>query len=1191
MEEAPDDSREMPPMPQIAIAAESLKATRINKMVMQGFKSFAKHTEILFGGNFNCVLGPNGAGKSNVLDALCFVLGKSSSRDLRAEKSANLIYNGGKTKKAAKHGEVSIYFDNTNKVFPTEDREVKISRIVRETGQSIYKINDKVMTRQQVTNLLSLAKIDPDGYNVILQGDIIKFVEMHPEERRTLIEDIAGISIYEEKKHKALLELEKVEQHLRETELILTERNTYLKELKKDRDQALKYKDMSDRIKQNKASYLKIQIDKKETEKKGVQEKIDAGNKDLEALREKISKLKLENDDRKKQIESISKEIEEKGETEQLKLNKDVETLKIDLTKNNSRVDTCKSELVKMNQKRNDLKSSIEDIERRISQLGNEKKDFENQISSKNKDRETINSKILKFKEKNKLDNVADIEKNVEEIDRKADEIQKEITALRESQHNLIREKDRISHDIGAIEDKIKKVIDVEKEHKQQLDLLKDKRQVFKTTTLELNKCLDDDSSLAVQLSESRRKLNMINEELAKLRAKDITIKEVARGDLAVKKILELKGRREGIYGTVADLGNVSSKYAVALEVAAGARIKSIVVDNEKLAAELIRYLKENKLGSATFLPLNKINSREAGDEAKKLIGAKGVHDLAINLVSYDQKFRKIFSYVFSDAVVVDDINVATRLGIGKAKFVTLDGDVAETSGAMHGGFREHRKEAFGFKEREVAESIMENEKKSHELENVINVFEKRRNENEAKITELREKKAIFEGEIIKSETSMHLESDDTGVSRQQQKELLSKEKEIDSEISKINNKISEQNRQMTDLKIEKQKLRNVIAQLNDPTLLAELNTFEQKFKELSEEMIRLSSEIKNIDAQIINIFLPDKEKTEKIMKQLDRDEQEFNAELTRLQEMIIQKETLLKEKENAAKEFYAKFKNLFAKQGKINEEIQKSDVSREKILEESRQVEIKVNFNSLKNAEFAASLAALNQDFAQYEGVKLDLEKTEEQLKNEISKFEKMREEIGSVNMRALEVYDEAEKQYHEFLDKKEKLAREKEDVLMMMKEIEGKKKELFMDTFKVVNANFQNFFGMLTTKGAEANLVLENEENPFEAGLRINVKITGSKFLDIRGLSGGEKTMTALAFIFAIQEHEPASFYVLDEVDAALDKHNSEKLAKLIRKYAERAQYIMISHNDNVISEADILYGVSMNNDGISQVVSLKM
>ncbi len=1179
-------------MPQMVIAAEAARATtRINKMVMQGFKSFAKHTEIIFGPKFNCVLGPNGAGKSNVLDSLCFVLGKSSSRDLRAEKSANLIYNGGKAKKPAKHGEVSIYFDNSGRIFPTEENEVKITRIVKETGQSIYKINDKVMTRQQVTGLLSLAKIDPDGYNIILQGDITRFVEMHPEERRMLIEDIAGISLYEEKKHKAILELDKVEQHLRETDLILTERHTYLKELKKDRDQALKYKEMNDTIKMNKASYLKIQIDKREADRKSIQERIDAGNSDLTVLREKISKLKSENEEKKRQIEAISKEIEEKGETEQLKLNKEVETLKIELTKNNSRIETLKNELGKIKQRRNDLKSSIEDTEKRIGQLNDEKKDYEAQINSKSKDREVINSKIMRFKEKNNLDNVADTERKVEEIDKKADDIQKEITSLRESQHNLIRAKDNILHEISVLEDRIKKVIDVERENKTQLDALKDRRQLFKTMTLELNKSLDEDSSLAIQLSESRRKLNSVSEEVAKLRAKDITIKEFNRGDLAVKKILELKNKKAGIYGTVADLGNVSSKYALALEVAAGGRIKSIVVENDKLAAELIDYLKENRLGSATFLPLNKVFGKDTSDEAKKLLGGKGVHDLAINLVSYDAKFRKIFSYVFSDTLIIDNIHVATRLGIGKAKFVTLDGDVAETSGAMHGGFRDRKKEAFGFKEREVAESLEQSEGKLQELANLIDVLERRRTENESKITELREKKAVLEGEIIKSETSMHLEASDTDVSRKQQKELEAKGKEIDSEINKINSKISDSNREMTNLKIEKQKLRGIIAQLNDPTLLAELNTFEQKFKELTEDIIKLSSEIKNIDAQIINIFLPEKDKTEKILKGMDKDEEGFNFEFIRLQESMSQKEILLKEKEKLAQEFYTKFKSLFTKQGKINEEVQKNELAVDKIIEESRQVEIKVNFHSLKNAEASANLAALNQDFAQYEGVKLDLEKTEEHLKSEISKFERMMIDIGSVNMRALEVYDEAEKQYNDFLQKKDTLGKEKEDVMAMMNEIEGKKKELFMKTFEVVNNNFRNFFTMLTTKGADATLVIENEENPFEGGVRVNVKISGSKFLDIRGLSGGEKTMTALAFIFAIQENEPASFYVLDEVDAALDKHNSERLAKLIRKYSDKAQYIMISHNDNVISTADILYGVSMNEDGISQVVSLKI
>ena len=269
------------------VAIQQQKGTRINRIVMNGFKSFAKHTEIPFSPSYNCVIGPNGAGKSNILDALSFVLGKSSSKSMRAEKASNLIYNGGKLKKPAKSGEVSIFFNNSKRTFPTEDPEVKLTRIVRQSGQSIYKINDEARTRQEILELLSIAKINPDGYNIILQGDIIKFVEMHPDQRRELIGEIAGISVYEEKKHKALLELQKVDERLKETEIVLTERNTYLKELKKDRDQALKYKEMNERIRTNQASYLKLQIDKKEKEKSELRQQLDETNAELQKKKKK----------------------------------------------------------------------------------------------------------------------------------------------------------------------------------------------------------------------------------------------------------------------------------------------------------------------------------------------------------------------------------------------------------------------------------------------------------------------------------------------------------------------------------------------------------------------------------------------------------------------------------------------------------------------------------------------------------------------------------------------------------------------------------------------------------------------------------------------------------------------------------------------------------------------------------------
>jgi len=1170
------------------VVLQKQKGTRINKLVMNGFKSFAKHTEILFNGNYNSVLGPNGSGKSNVLDALCFVLGKSSSKSLRAERAANLIYNGGKLKQPAKHGEVSIFFDNTNKTFPTDDKEVKITRLVRQSGQSVYKINDQTRTRQEILDLLSLAKINPEGYNIILQGDIVKFVEMHPDARRDLIGEIAGISLYEEKKHKALLEMQKVDEKLKETEIVLAERNSYLKELKKDRDQALKYKDMSDRIKQYKASYVKLQIDKKETEKNELQKRHEESNNELTKINEKIKTLRQQNQEKRNQIELITKEIEEKGEVEQVKLNKEVESLKIELTKKNSRSEVIKNELNKIQQRRNDLKNSIKEIQDKIQELETEKQNIQRDISSKEKERTFIIKKITDFKENNKLDNLAGIEAQVEEIDKKSDEIQKEVQTSREQQHSLIREKDAILHDMSTIDAQINKVLDIEKEHKKHLEILANKRSEFKTTTLELNKKLNEDSSLAVQLSNSRKKIHASDEELSKLKARHLSTRELSYADIAIKKILALK--KPGIFGAVSELGNVDTRYALALEIAAGQKLKNIVVEDDRLAAECIKYLKVNKLGVVTFLPLNKLKSKSTSSEIKKLSEARGSHGLALGLVSYDNKFKKVFEYVFSDTVVVDKIDVARRLGIGTAKYVTLDGDLAHKSGAMHGGYRLKRKHSMGFKEKNISNEIERHEHEIVELKGAIDIFEKNRIENEELISNFRVKKASLEGEIIKMEKSLHLESTDLDATKEKKANMQKHEQEIDKKINLVQEKISTFNKELTTIKTEKQKLRSSISQLRNPTLLAELNAFEEKLKELNEHIIKIDSEIKIIDTQSEIIYKNEMEKTKKIIKQIEKDEQEFNIELKNLMDVVKENNEELKKKEVIAKDFYAKFKGLFHERSEVDQEIQKNDSVVNNKLDDSRKVEVKANTLSLKVAELHSILSGLNLEFQQYEGIKLDTEKSEDQLKYEIRKFENMREQIGSVNMRALEIYEEVQKQYDDLVGKKETLSKEKEDVLKMMQEIEGKKKELFMKIFDVVNRNFKKFFSMLTTKG-DANLVIENEENPFEAGLRINVKITGSKFLDIRSLSGGEKTLTALAFIFAIQEHEPASFYVLDEVDAALDKHNSEKFAKLIRKYSDRAQYIIISHNDAVISEADTLYGVSMNEHGISQVVSLKI
>ncbi|MEK6858224.1 MAG: AAA family ATPase [Nanoarchaeota archaeon] len=343
--------------------------TKITRLVIDGFKSFGKFTELEFGSGFNTVLGPNGSGKSNILDALCFVLGKSSSKSLRAEKSANLIYNGGKTKQPSKIAEVSIYFDNKSKIFPLPEEEIKITRLVRHDGLSKYKINGKTKTRQEMLELLSSAKIDPDGYNIILQGDIIRMIEMSSIERRQVIEEIAGISIYEEKKQQALNELTKVDQKIGEAEIVLKERETYLKELKKDRDHALKYKELTDSLKKNKASYAKKRFDSKNEDLNKLMQKNSEFKDKLNKINEGIKNLREQINIKKEEIKKINEEIESKGEVEQVKLQKHVESLKVEIATAKTKINSSQKEIEKIEHRKSQNAKSLEEVEQKIKEF------------------------------------------------------------------------------------------------------------------------------------------------------------------------------------------------------------------------------------------------------------------------------------------------------------------------------------------------------------------------------------------------------------------------------------------------------------------------------------------------------------------------------------------------------------------------------------------------------------------------------------------------------------------------------------------------------------------------------------------------------------------------------------------------------------------------------------------------------
>ena len=1155
--------------------------TQINKLVMQGFKSFAKRTELPFSKKFNMVLGANGSGKSNILDGLCFVLGRLSGKDLRTDKLSHLIYNGGKAKQPAGKAEVCIFFDNSNKVFPVEESVIKLGRIIKPSGQSVYKINDKTRTRQEILDMMALARINPNGYNIVLQGDINRFVEMSSEDRRQVVEEIAGIGVYEDKKKKALAELERVETRIRDAEILLAERKTHLKELKNDRDQALKYRELSEKIKQYKATYVHLRIKSKSNRKGGLDNEIRGLNEEIETTKKVIEKLKASVEGKKKEVSSITEEAEKRGETEQLSLHKAIEQARVYIATSANRINSIKTDLENVAERRKQLQSDLDGIGVKVKDLTQKSAELNKSRSGLIKEKTRLENEVKKLRGTG--DDVAKLEEQLIKLDKESESLQAEIHSSVELKQDLLRKKDQLEFNIAAVEDSMKKVDEVQKTHKSELQQLEAKRKSFKKTVLELNMLLPKDSSISVRLGEVKRQLYSVGEELTKLKMQHLAASERTHGTNAVRAIIEQDEIR-GIHGTVSQLGTVQSKYSTALDAAAGARTNSVVVDSDAVAARCIKYLKAKKLGRATFLPLNKMKKSQPSE----VRAGNGVHGLAVKLVSFDSKYKDVFNYVFGSTVVVESIETARKIGVGTQRMVTLEGDLTEISGAMHGGFRQ---KSMAFQEGDLNRNISDAEKRMSDLEILKASIETDKAETEESITALREQKAVFEGEIIKAEKSLHLESGDADASKKNKAELSAELKKTIAELDGPESRIEELNKKIAAVKTEKMNLREKVSSLGNPAVIAELAALVQKIQELNDEVMRTDNEINNSKVQTEDILAQEKTRIIQIIKQMSKEEANFKAERDGLVKDIAARKNELSESEVKAKKFKAEHRSLFEKRDKIGESIRSDE---EKIIRKQEQintVEVKINNVTVKASEITGELAGLQQEFSSYSDVKLLQNVNEEQLKGDIYRYERSVAQMGNVNLKALEVYEDVEKQYSSLLGKKETLAKEKEDVISMMNEVESKKKDLFMNTFNTLNTNFKETFTELSSKGSEAYLMLENEESPFDAGVRVRVRIAGDKFMDIRSLSGGEKSMTALAFIFSIQEYEPASFYIFDEVDAALDKKNSDRLAQLLKKYSEKAQYIVISHNDNVVTQANTLYGVSMDEHGISNVVSLKI
>jgi len=1085
---------------------------------------------------------------SNILDAMCFIFGRMSSKDMRAENFSDLLFRRKTT--AASEGEVVITLNNESKIFPVDTKEVELKRKIKKKGQTQYKINGRNATRGQVLELLSAARTFPEGHNIILQGDIARFVDIRPVERRQVIEEIAGIYAYEERKNKALQELAKVDERLKEAQIILSEKAHYMENLESEKKGAEEYAAVQNQLKSAQATELTLRMN-------NIKSKMEKSASELEAAERNMRNLKLDAEistkkiaQLKEHVQKLEKEIQKKGGEESLTLQKSVECLHVELEKARTLVAASLNEIRRIRERKSGLEKTQKDIEEKIREKEKEKQAIENDLSALKKQESALKKisgtdDLKELVEKNEK-----LEKKVSELNAKRSELQSDIKLFENNLQN-IREKIK---EAKAREEKLGNLKDAKARHKKLIE--------------EINILANKDSKLALEIGESKKEQISTEAALAKAQIKSAAVQDTLLSDASLNQLFRKK--IEGVIGIVAELGKVDSEYATALKIAAGNRMRNVVVDSVDTAIKCLQHLKTAKAGIATLIPLDKIRA-PADDIPPEILKKPGIIGLAHELISSESRYKNLFRYVFRNSLIVKDVSTAKSMGISKYRMITLDGDLFETSGAITGGFRE--KGGLGFEDTTAAGLVVKLEADMSKISTEIGSAQKERDALEQSILQLRTEKAELEGKV---EFAKLTESGDTDFEAEERK-VKSKISEIEAQSEKLDKEINEISGERAAVK----------AKISD----LQFGSQKKEVDDLVTKKMEMESQRSAINATIDNGLLPEKENTLKVIHGLEKENKDFEKQQKEQEKKISELEKDLESKEKEQTTFRGKLQELFAQQNENAQQLRNAETENNSILLKTSQLEQTRNNLAIEKAQHDAESAALAEEFMPFKDVQiLENIKSVESVKNKVRELNNKLQTFGNVNMRALEIFDAVKTEYAELSSRVGTLDKEKNDVLSIITEIETKKKETFMKTYDEIATRFADIHSKVADKN-HAEVELENAENPFEGGILVRVTDLKGKKASLACLSGGEKVLIALSFIFAIQGHSPAPFYLLDEIDAALDKVNSEKVASLLKDYSRIAQVIIISHNDAIISESDNLFGISMSKTGESSVVSLKI
>lgn len=1159
----------------------------IKQLEIDNFKSFANKVDIPMLQGFTTISGPNGSGKSNIIDSILFALGLSTSRTLRAEKLFHLISTYNKRNEAF----VKVTFGETG------EGDFSVARRIRKSSQgfnSIYYLDDKIATLSDIHAKLEKYNITPNSYNVMMQGDVMSITNCTPGERRKIIDEIAGIADFDRRIEQATNELDTVEKRVVNSTLILNEVNTRLEQLKEEKEVALKYQKLKEeknglesQINTVKFFDLRRNIEKAhenilEFTKKKKEEELKS--KDLE------ERLKLI----KEKYDEISKTITEKGEGHQLELKQKAEEIKGSIARKNSSIvfadKQIQDNLKTIENTRNGIEvqqGKIKDSELKISLKQDEIKGIEKNIE----EQKAVLHKIL--------EDMSGLNETAEKHIEKRNTLRKELEALQDKETKLIQKQAPLEADLStkkkSLEDARGKLAELEafkanfSETKASKELLieqlgkelDDFKIILKNTLYEYDKTKNEITDMDYDLQAARKKIYQL--EAVKQANEDANLGRAVDTVIAANI--------SGVHAPLMKLGQVDEEYSTAMEIAVGGRMAHIVVDDEHVASTCIELLKSSNAGRATFVPLNKIVKCPRSLSLPK---DKGVIDFAINLIDFDDEYLNAFYYAVGETLVVEDRSVANKL-IGKYRMVTLSGDLFEKSGSITGGAV--RKTGLKFAQNSDSE-IDTLKSRLKDMESKYAALISKRSSLEGKMEDVRGKYSSSTTEFNKAKLELaNLETSFANTQQnidEKQEFIKVTEPEITS-IEKTLDKIEEEHidisEKMTDVQTsitEVEKLMNDadLKDLKEKTagVEAEIKRYEKNMADANNEIEGLHQRIDFINTTI-KTHNDTIERSLGVNKDLELDKAKFAEEIKGLNEQL---EVL----EIQIKEITDKLGELLKQRDDINKDLVDIETQRNLKASDIEKIAEQIESFKARRRELEPQLEETRSVLTEA-GVNINeltpVEMSIEEITSRIQRLQKRMDDLGAVNMKALEDFENVSARQQELHSQIETLSHEREQILERMRGYEDLKKETFLKTYNVINENFKDIFHRLSD--GEGTLILENEEKPFEGGLDIEAQPRDKKKQRLAGMSGGEKALTALSFVFAIQKYMPAPFYAFDEVDASLDGINVEKLAHIVQSQAETTQFIVVSHRKPMIESANRTIGVTQKEKGISKVTGVKL